>query len=48
MGFTINIASIWISEKLEFVTDDVAQPLSYDKFVYSSFICKIWQPPKIA
>lgn len=48
IGFTINFNSTTISEKIDFITDEIAQPLSYDKFVYSSFICKIWQPPKSA
>jgi hypothetical protein len=48
IGFTINFTSITFSEKLDFISDEVAQNLSYDDFVYSSFICKIWQPPKIS
>ncbi|WP_160374877.1 hypothetical protein [Flavobacterium hydrocarbonoxydans] len=46
-GFPITHTSILISEKLEFTTNAILQPISYDKFVDSSFICKIWQPPKI-
>jgi hypothetical protein len=48
IGFTINFTSITITEKLEFESDEIIQISSYDKFVDSSFICKIWQPPKIA
>jgi hypothetical protein len=48
IGFTLNFTSVSISQKLEFDTDELVQPLSYDKLVYSSFIGKIWQPPKIA
>lgn len=48
IGFTINFNSIIISKKLDFSTDEVLQILSYDKFVESSFICRIWQPPKIS
>jgi hypothetical protein len=46
IGFTLNFGFTPISEKLDFSTDEIVQPLLYDKFVYSSFICKIWQPPK--
>lgn len=48
IGFAINFSFTPISEKLDFSTDEIVQPLSYDKFVYSSFICNIWQPPKSA
>lgn len=48
IGFTINFTPFTITEKLDLTADEIAQPLSYDKFVDSSFICKIWQPPKIA
>jgi hypothetical protein len=46
VGFTITQTSLLISEKLEFTTTEILQPISYDKFVDSSFFCKIWQPPK--
>jgi len=48
IGFTINWNSVIITEKLEFKLDEVSQTPSYNKFVDSSFICKIWQPPKIS
>ena len=48
IGFTTNLTAITFSEKLDFISDEIAQSLSYDNFVYSSFICKIWQPPKIS
>lgn len=47
-GFTINFNYIIVNEKLEFTSDQIVQVLSYDKFVDSSFTCKIWQPPKNA
>jgi len=48
IGFTINFNPFTIVEKMDFNSDEIAQIISYDKFVDSSFICKIWQPPKIA
>ncbi|WP_343698002.1 DUF6660 family protein [Flavobacterium sp.] len=48
IGFTINFNSSIITEKLEFTIEEASQTLSYYKFVDSSFICKIWQPPKIS
>ncbi|PJJ07634.1 hypothetical protein CLU83_0822 [Flavobacterium sp. 1] len=48
VGFTINLTSAHFSKNLDFATDDIEQPRSYDKFINSSFICKIWQPPKIS
>ncbi|OXA92067.1 DUF6660 family protein [Flavobacterium hercynium] len=46
VGFTINSNSVIITEKLEFIIEEAQQTLSYNKFVDSSFFCKIWQPPK--
>jgi hypothetical protein len=46
IGFTMNVATITFSKKIEFTADEIIQMSSYDKFVDSSFICKIWQPPK--
>ncbi|MEN2490333.1 DUF6660 family protein [Flavobacterium sp. B11] len=48
IGFTINFNSVIINKKLEFTLIEVSQTPSYNKFVDSSFICKIWQPPKIS
>ncbi|WP_406843470.1 DUF6660 family protein [Flavobacterium soyae] len=48
IGFTISLFTAAISEKFIFTRDETGQVPSYDKFVDSSFICKIWQPPKIA
>lgn len=48
VGFTINLISPPFSKSLDFITDEIVQPASYDKFINSSFICKIWQPPKIS
>jgi hypothetical protein len=48
VGFTINFNSAVITEKLEFILHDVSPTPTYNKFVDSSFICKIWQPPKIS
>lgn len=47
IGFTIAQTTLLISQKLEFTTNVILQPISYDKFVDSSFIYRIWQPPKI-
>jgi hypothetical protein len=47
VGFTINFNSIFFTEKLEFIPDEVSKTLSYNQFVDSSFLCKIWQPPKV-
>lgn len=46
IGFTIIHPSTIITAKLELTTNETQQPMSYDKFVDSSFICTIWQPPK--
>lgn len=48
VGFTINLTSAYFSKNLDFTTDEIVQPTSYDKFINSSFICKIWEPPKIS
>ena len=48
IGFTITQTSVIISEKKEFATNEMLGPIFYDKFVNSSFTCKIWQPPKIS
>ena len=48
VGFTINLTSAYFSKNLDFTTDEIVQPTAYDKFINSSFICKIWEPPKIS
>lgn len=48
VGFTLNLTSSLFSKSLDFTTNEIVQPISYNKFVDSSFICKIWQPPKIS
>lgn len=46
VGFIINYSTFFDVEKSDFNSDIIIATLSYDKFVDSSYICKIWQPPK--
>jgi hypothetical protein len=47
IGFTMMSSSSLITEKTLIISDKMVKAITYDKFVHSSFICKIWQPPKI-
>ncbi|PTS99436.1 hypothetical protein DBR27_13575, partial [Flavobacterium sp. HMWF030] len=46
IGFALNLISVTISKNSDFTKDETKQTASYAKFINSSFICKIWQPPK--
>ena len=48
VGFTINCSTFYFVQKPDFNSDIAIAIISYDKFVNSSYICKIWQPPKIS
>ena len=47
LGFTIQIHFSSPEFKLAIIAYDAPKTTTYKAFAYSSFICKIWQPPKI-
>ncbi|WP_317172583.1 DUF6660 family protein [Flavobacterium muglaense] len=46
IGFIVSTTYSSFSNKTCFITNEITQPFTYDSFVGSTYISKIWQPPK--